>query len=565
MSREVRTLYEARIERLPEATRRLLLLAVLDGSGGLGVLAAASRSGGLDELGPAERDHLIVVDDGNGEMKFRHPMIKSVVVERSTHDQRRAAHLRLSVLFADQPERRGHHLGEAALAPDEDVAAAVEDGAHRTLRRGDVVGAISKLTRAADLSPDPKDRSRRLADAAYVGVASAGQIESASELLRDAHRRDPTLGETLHAAAATAYLLLNSDGDAKTTHRLLTVAIESALDDPEQGRDGLSEALYTLVLVCHYAGRTEYWAPFHEAMSRLDSTAPADVRLLAEAFADPVTASVRALSELDYEIEQLRNTEDDALIIRTAIAGFYSDRLRGCREALFRVVRDGREGGAVGSAMMALSMLAYDDLNAGRWDEALELLAEATTMWEARGYRLYAWAGSYARALIAGNRGEREECRDLCEAMIDWATPRQLGRLADWANHARAQAALSAGDFEESYALATAISPPGTLALSQPAGAVGRAGLDRRRGAHRTRRRGAGSRRGHATLRPRPPLAAIRARHRRGAGDGRAGRRRTGAVRRGTRAAGGRGLAPVGSSRRAGAAAVLPFALALTA
>ena len=127
------------------------------------------------------------------------------------------------------------------------------------------------------------------------------------------------------------------------------------------------------MLVCHYAGRTEYWAPFHEAMSRLGSTAPADVRLLAETFADPVTASVRALSELDYEIEQLRNTEDDALIIRTAIAGFYADRLRGCREALFRVVRDGREGGAVGSAMMALSMLAYDELNAGRWDEALEL------------------------------------------------------------------------------------------------------------------------------------------------------------------------------------------------
>jgi hypothetical protein len=131
-SREVRTLYEARIERFSEPTRHLLLLAVLDGSGGLSVLAAASGSGGLDELGPAERDHLIVVDDRTGVMRFRHPMINSAVVERSTHEERRAAHLRLAVLFADQPERRGHHLGEAALAPDEDVAAAVEDGAHRT-------------------------------------------------------------------------------------------------------------------------------------------------------------------------------------------------------------------------------------------------------------------------------------------------------------------------------------------------------------------------------------------------------------------------------------------------
>src|SRR5262249_50033805 len=183
MSREVRTLYEARIERLPEPTRRLLLLAALDGSGELGVMAAGGGPGGLADLGPAERDYLIVVDDRIGELRFRHPMIKSVVVERSTHHERRMAHQRLAELFADQPERRGHHLAEAAFAPDEEIAAAVEDGAHRTLQRGDVVGAISGLLRAADLSPNPADRSRRLADAAYVGAPSAGQPDSASELL----------------------------------------------------------------------------------------------------------------------------------------------------------------------------------------------------------------------------------------------------------------------------------------------------------------------------------------------------------------------------------------------
>ena len=187
------------------------------------------------------------------------------------------------------------------------------------------------------------------------------------------------------------------------------------------------------------------------------------MRLLAETFADPVTAPDRALSELDNQIEQLRNTEDDALIIRTAIAGFYADRLPGCREALSRVVRDGREGGAVGTAIMALHMLAFGELNTGRWDEAQRLAAEGTAMCEERGYRLYAWAGRYGIALVASNRGERETCQDICQAMMEWAMPRQLGRLADFAHHALAQAALGACDFEEGYAHAIAISPPGTF------------------------------------------------------------------------------------------------------
>ena len=59
--------------------------------------------------------------------------------------------------------------------------------------------------------------------------------------------------------------------------------------------------------------------------------------------------------------------------------------------------------------------------------------------------------------------GTVEACQEICQAMVEWATPRQLGHLHEFAHHALAQAALGAGDFEECYANATAISPPGTL------------------------------------------------------------------------------------------------------
>lgn len=467
--REVRTLFQVRVDRLPAPTRQLLLLAALDGSGGLGALAAAAAEhGGLGQLGPAERDHLVMVDGQAGEIRFRHPMIRTVIVEGSTIDERREAHERLAAVFEGEPERMGHHLAEAAIAPDEVVAAAVEAGAERTLQRGDVVGAISRFLRAADLSPDRRDRSRRLADAAYLGAHSAGQLDSSSELLRAAVRKDPTLSETLHAAVATAFLLLNSDGDAETTHRLLTVAIESALDRAEPDHGGLAEGLYTLVLVCHYAGRSEFWAPFHQAMDRLAEAAPTEVRLLAETLADPLTASAWALSELDHSIQRLGSTEEFDLIIRTAIAAFYTDRLPSCRDQLLRVVRDAPGGGAEGSVMMALSMLAFEALGAGQWDTARRTASEASALWEERHFRLYAWNGRYAMALVAGNRGDQATCRELCDAMFAWAAPRQLGILEVWGHHALAQAALGAGDFEEGYAHACAITPPGTLRSHTP-------------------------------------------------------------------------------------------------
>ena len=49
--------------------------------------------------------------------------------------------------------QRVAHLAEASTGPDEQVAALLQDVAHANLFRGDSVGAIAELLRAADLSP----------------------------------------------------------------------------------------------------------------------------------------------------------------------------------------------------------------------------------------------------------------------------------------------------------------------------------------------------------------------------------------------------------------------------
>ena len=121
--------------------------------------------------------------------------------------------------LADQPERRAWHLAEAAVEPDEELAALLQDVAHANLRRGWGVGAISALLRAAELSPAGADRASRLGEAAYLGSIVTGDLRDAPRLLEAARQADPRAGGSLAAAVAGAYYLLNAEGDVDTAHR----------------------------------------------------------------------------------------------------------------------------------------------------------------------------------------------------------------------------------------------------------------------------------------------------------------------------------------------------------
>ena len=59
LSRRLQELFRARVAELPVATRRLLLLAALDGTGKLSVLTAAKHGRGLADLVPAEHGRLV--------------------------------------------------------------------------------------------------------------------------------------------------------------------------------------------------------------------------------------------------------------------------------------------------------------------------------------------------------------------------------------------------------------------------------------------------------------------------------------------------------------------------
>ena len=470
LSRRLQALFASRAADLPEPARRLLLLAVLEGSGDVRLLHAAAGQQAIDDLAPAEQAGLVRVSEGTGRLVFRHPLTRSAIVELSTSGDRRRAHRTLAGQLEDQPERQAWHLAEAAPGPDEKVAALLEEAAHRILRKGDAVGAVAGLLRAADLSPLRSDRSRRLADAAYVGADVTGDLRSVSHLLAAARRADPEPGESLPAAVAASYFLLNGDGDVDAAHRLLAAGIENYPSEHDPGNETLTEALNTLLMVCMFGGRPELWEPFHAAVARLTPNAPQPLLLASRTLSDPVRMAGPVLGQLDAVIAGLDVETDPTRIVRVSIAAFYVDRLAACRNALLRVVHDGRAGGAVASAIQALILLSYNGIQSGDWEAADTQAGEALQLCAARGYQLFAWPARYCKALLAAAHGDYDATSALTDEMIAWAAPRGARAARHYSWHARGLAALGRGAFEDAYQSAAAISPPGVLASHiQPA------------------------------------------------------------------------------------------------
>ncbi len=127
---------------------------------------------------------------------------------------------------------------------------------------------------------------------------------------------------------------------------------------------------------------------------------------------------------------------------------------------MWRVVRDGRDGGAVTSAINALILLARDDFPAGRWDQAEQLVNEAIQMCEQLDYPLLARPARLVHALLASVRGNDDQAKELADELLRWAAPRGIRWVQCYAWHARALAALGRGDFEHAYQQLTISVPP---------------------------------------------------------------------------------------------------------
>ena len=160
----VEGVYRAEIARLPSDVRRALVLASASDSAERGTIEAACAA--LD-VGPDALDRAVaagvLVPDATS-VRFRHPLMRDAVYRSASAAQRRAAHrvLAAQLVAPADATRRAWHLAASAPAPDENVAAALEEAALGAGLRGAHAVAASAFERAARLTPTAEERARRL-------------------------------------------------------------------------------------------------------------------------------------------------------------------------------------------------------------------------------------------------------------------------------------------------------------------------------------------------------------------------------------------------------------------
>jgi DNA-binding CsgD family transcriptional regulator len=183
LSASIEESFTRRLARLPGEARRFLLLAAADPMGDPALVWRAARQLGIPESVAEiiEAEDLLEL---GVRVVFRHPLVRSAVYGAAGVKERRAAHRALAEATDPEidPDRRAWHRSQAASMPDEDVAAELERSAGRAQARGGLAAVAAFLERAAELTPEPAHRARRLLAAAGA-KRDAGALEAALGLL----------------------------------------------------------------------------------------------------------------------------------------------------------------------------------------------------------------------------------------------------------------------------------------------------------------------------------------------------------------------------------------------
>src|SRR5580704_19111897 len=449
--------FRRRLEVLPAATQRLMLVAAAEPAGEPALVwRAAERLGiGAGAAAPVADAGLLTIGE---RVTFRHPLVRSAVYRAASAAERRAAHRALADATHPQadPDRRAWHRAQATLGPDEDVASELERSAGRAQARGGLAAAAAFLERAAALTLDPARRAGR-ALAAAQATYQAGAFDAALGLLSTAEAGPPDPFRRARADLLRGQVAFASSRGSDAPPLLLKAARQFEPLDMGLARETYLDALAAAI----FAGRLALGGGMREVAeaARMAPPPPGPMRpsdLLLDGLALLVTEgypagapvlrqAVRAFLGTDVSRQEKLRWLWLASRAAWMVWDYESwDVLSG------RQVTLARDAGALIALPLALNTRSTAHLYAGEFTPAASLVAQAESVTEATGSSI----APYGAVALAAFRGREAQAAHLLQTATDDVGRRGEGEGLSAIQWAAAVLYNSLGRYEEALAAA---------------------------------------------------------------------------------------------------------------
>ena len=433
---------------LTDESRLALLAVALDSRAALvEVIKAATMVQG-SPVSPAALEPAVaagLIDVRDGAVQYRHPLIRSAVRQAAPSFQVQAMYGALAVVVHDS-ERRLWHRAMAATGSDEEVAVALEDHAHASVRRGAVAVAGAALERAAALSVEPRKKSERslaAAEAAY----ELGLVDDVRRLLDQIS--PPDLGRG--AAARLAWLNEVISGDVWFETGATKTFVTLAHEISESGDSDM--ALRSLLPIAHRCWwtnpRVRTRRYLVDAAKQL-GVGDDDPRLLAViAMADPEAEGQGVLKHAS----RLRRAElaDAGAEMLVGIATEKSGDFALAARLLASAVDGLRAQIQLGPLTQALVHYAWTATQTGDWSAAVSAGEEAASLARDTRQPQYGVTGELMAALASALLGKATDLEATLAASERRVLSIKSPPLLATAHLARGAAALGDGRNDEAF------------------------------------------------------------------------------------------------------------------